>query len=68
MLLSKPDYIWRTVGTGTLARVKTATGEIVAKLSSVWDGTATYDGASYIDIESAKRACEAKYPSGENFT
>jgi hypothetical protein len=67
-LLSEPDFVWRYLPNGKHARVKTSTGEIAATVTTNWDGTAVYNNSQYIDLESAKRACEAKYPSGENFT
>jgi hypothetical protein len=67
-LLSEPDFVWRKVLYGNLARVKTSTGAIVAEVVQHTNGTASYGRTTYIDLESAKRACEAKYPSGENFT
>ncbi len=67
-LLSEPDFVWQAVALLDQIRIRKATGEIVARVRYVGEGIFRYDGTDYYGREGALRACEAKYPSGENFT
>jgi hypothetical protein len=57
-------YAWREITNG-YARVSNATGEIVAEIhccSASRYGPHTYGTSKFIDVESAKKACEKDWP------